>query len=165
MWVEMKTYCKPSAVNIVILLVRMWVEISLLSDTRCLLPSSSSWGCELKCYLCAKEEGNWKSSSSWGCELKWSRRGKSQMLLRHPPREDVSWNEYEKFKMLHEVMSSSSWGCELKYLNGEANTELSASSSSWGCELKCEYTGEPTACRTSSSSWGCELKYLSTDPI
>ena len=56
----------------VILFVRMWVEIlKLLNKNERMGTSSSSWGCELKCYRISGNLYRKRSSSSWGCELKW----------------------------------------------------------------------------------------------
>ena len=54
----------------VILFVRMWVEMSVLS---------------LNTFATS-------SSSSWGCELKWAYKTRRKHRDRHPPREDVGWN-------------------------------------------------------------------------
>ena len=122
----------------VILFVRMWVEILYRVPTFELTnKSSSSWGCELKCFpypgyfrlaviLFVRmwvEICPWKnctttvtSSSSWGCELKYREVFPQRNASCHPLREDVSWN-YGILKILYfQSVSSSSWGCELKYL-------------------------------------------------
>ena len=159
MWVEMIN--RPNLViNVsVILLVRMWVEISNTIVSSNLISSSSSWGCELKC-----------------CWPSWSDIRRKVILLvrmwveieililyfhrilRHPPREDVSWNNSPSVCVSEPPTSSSSWGCELKYLEpmiwairitvillvrmwveidkNLRNGVMAASSSSWGCELK-----------------------------
>ena len=56
---------------------------------------------------------------------------------RHPLREDVSWNIYNRTITGKQEESSSSWGCELKYLMRGIWEKRRVSSSSWGCELKC----------------------------
>ena len=120
-----------------------------------------------------------RSSSSWGCELKWfgDKFGKARkavilfvrmwvemyirccfrVYLRHPLREDVSWNSIAtervsgikvilfvrmwveipyQLHLCNTFWSSSSWGCELKYWNSKSGRKPFVSSSSWGCELK-----------------------------
>ena len=70
MWVEIILEFQFIDMGIVILLVRMWVEIQSSLHLPFFTPSSSSWGCELK-YETTERIRNG---------------------LRHPPREDVSWN-------------------------------------------------------------------------
>ena len=106
--------------------------------------SSSSWGCELKCYFIKqrivaschppREDVSWntKTAVTGGYECC------------HPPREDVSWNKRHIIEEWKEQQSSSSWGCELKCHNHLANTIFTWSSSSWGCELKCLYIRKRT---------------------
>ena len=115
MWVEMFNGVLFNSSAKVILFVRMWVEIiSSPRKDRDWLPSSSSWGCELK-YVCG-----WHSSIFKG----------------HPLREDVSWNRKEGLKWWIRLSSSSSWGCELKCYYPTFCNLPTLSSSSWGCELK-----------------------------
>ena len=124
----------------VILLVRMWVEMQILSQmeymrTRHPPREDVSWNI---CYSWVWDTGR-QSSSSWGCELKYycfyqhfisnchpPREDVSwNMLLDsdyknwlcHPPREDVSWNTKSHNRNLFGILSSSSWGCELKYIS------------------------------------------------
>ena len=78
------------------------------------MPSSSSWGCELKCSCPYRSTLHISSSSSWGCELKYYVLFLSSSTYRHPLREDVSWNVPPCIFKLH-ILSSSSWGCELKF--------------------------------------------------
>ena len=139
MWVEISVNYLDRYQKIVILLVRMWVEISekkLLSYTQ---KSSSSWGCELKwsglsflpallhvillvrmwVEMLKSRKSHFlspKSSSSWGCELKYLR------FAVHPGRSGVillvrMWVEMVDVQkqVYHRQQSSSSWGCELKY--------------------------------------------------
>ena len=131
--------------NVVILFVRMWVEMSIAHDLNWLgLPSSSSWGCELKCSLPGTTATVPWSSSSWGCELKF------HLASVTPPH----------------LLSSSSWGCELKFswqspcsipaivilfvrmwvemVQRQKSQTLCQSSSSWGCELKCHVPNRKT---------------------
>ena len=82
-------------VEIVSLLVRLWVEIHMLSDMfRRHLTSASLWGCELKYSNKCCIPGQIVSASLWGCELKFEteakfvKAGKSQ-----PPCETVSWKD------------------------------------------------------------------------
>ena len=103
--------------------------------------------------------------------------------LRHPLREDVSWNAntLDGLCMPNAVILFVRMWVEMllmkKYL-----PEWCRSSSSWGCELKCSYLLSMillytvilfvrmwveililqwyTLSTPSSSSWGCELKYL-----
>ena len=67
-------------------------------------------------FLCTKFLDSSKSSSSWGCELKYHRRWNACWTLRHPLREDVSWNISTFPNGMTDCKSSSSWGCELKLL-------------------------------------------------
>ena len=76
----------------VILLVRMWVEISIPTRICQSGSSSSSWGCELKYVRERTVRQPWQSSSSWGCELKYAIPHILRKSDSHPPREDVSWN-------------------------------------------------------------------------
>ena len=105
----------PSQSPVVILLVRMWVEISSIAFRPPFFSSSSLWGCELKYCFDSVPAAAVRSSSLWGCELKccnitwivfleqvillvrmwvempsrsWLRLG----VQSHPPCEDVSWN-------------------------------------------------------------------------
>ena len=71
MWVEMFYDGGLAGCRLVILLVRMWVEMYLQSCCSQMLGSSSLWGCELK----------WKMSLNGRV-----------IPQRHPPCEDVSWN-------------------------------------------------------------------------
>ena len=180
MWVEMAWWRNRKQWTVVILLVRMWVEILQIFKEEIMVKSSSSWGCELKYedYFIMQD---WdRSSSSWGCELKWHKASKTRHGIRHPPREDVSWNTkggtggytarvsssswgcelkwWKTAKLQDKRQSSSSWGCELKYYREKTRTESNASSSSWGCELKCSRYSAIASLVESSSSWGCELK-------
>ena len=120
--------------------------------------SSSSWGCELKCWSAHAFSPSSESSSSWGCELKCRFCCESGRSICHPPREDVSWNIREKVLIGSRSSSSSSWGCELKYIWTYISRWETVSSSSWGCELKYWDANANNITTTSSSSWGCELK-------
>ena len=121
---------------LVILLVRMWVEISLPRLAKGGTLSSSSWGCELK----FKEQGYLTISGE-----------------RHPPREDVSWN-VSSFKLCGGeivILLVRMW---VEIAHAPYCALFIRSSSSWGCELKYVYRAGRAAGNQSSSSWGCELK-------
>ena len=135
MWVEISERDSTKREIAVILFVRMWVEIHILKSSIAVLPSSSSWG----------------------CELKWLTILHTAIPYSHPLREDVSWNsnrvnnlakalvilfvrmwvEITTFIPFNEfIRSSSSWGCELKWYSDDNKAGKVWSSSSWGCELK-----------------------------
>ena len=71
MWVEIRWTLHGRSGSIVILFVRMWVEMLLKITLHWEIRSSSSWGCELKCFCEQWGVKMNESSSSWGCELKW----------------------------------------------------------------------------------------------
>ena len=77
------------------------------------------------------------SSSSWGCELKCYNVWWYPFTTCHPLREDVSWNTLRRDSSCTTQLSSSSWGCELKLFTTVLYNCFEMSSSSWGCELKC----------------------------
>ena len=79
--------------GVVILFVRMWVEMAILSIVS--NPDETS-------------------SSSWGCELKYTMPFYTSLKKSHPLREDVSWNIRNMVQADNPEKSSSSWGCELK---------------------------------------------------
>ena len=92
MWVEMVWNKLKCFMYIVILFVRMWVEISLIFrwlNGQTVILFVRMWvemsGTLLWSFRCV-------SSSSWGCELKCYRVFKSYNITSHPLREDVSWN-------------------------------------------------------------------------
>ena len=80
--------------QIVILLVRMWVEISRVRNQQ-------KQGVRHP----PREDVSWNISSIADYLASFS----------HPPREDVSWNAYTYAEEAEAFPSSSSWGCELKY--------------------------------------------------
>ena len=98
--------------------------------------SSSSWGCELKCWSKVWRIVWISSSSSWGCELKYQSFLQQSFGKGHPLREDVSWNKENGDGICRTRRSSSSWGCELKFALFVPADSTVPSSSSWGCELK-----------------------------
>ena len=136
MWVEITIAIIRDWYWIVILLVRMWVEMTRLDIKSSMKRSSSSWGCELKYECNIIFFFKVLSSSSWGCELKY-----------------LFWNRIDDL-----LPSSSSWGCELKCDSSDLIFWTLSSSSSWGCELKWSRRGKSQMLLRSSSSWGCELK-------
>ena len=81
------------------------------------------------------------SSSSWGCELKCSCLKRDRWIRGHPLREDVSWNTSPTAEPAVAKSSSSSWGCELKWRRECKRWGIHQSSSSWGCELKYKSLG------------------------
>ena len=122
--------------HIVILFVRMWVEmrscVGSLRSAHCHpLREDVSWNIR-------PQDNNVvhvSSSSSWGCELKsrsslgytiivvilfvrmWVEMlivSETDARIRHPLREDVSWNSWWNAFERSVKWSSSSWGCELK---------------------------------------------------
>ena len=72
MWVEIQYPQEGHLADYVILLVRMWVEMDIALNIEPLPVLSSS---------------------SWGCELKYDIYRPIARKYGHPPREDVSWNE------------------------------------------------------------------------
>ena len=147
----------------VILLVRMWVEISVLAISAAIFSSSSLWGCELK-YRSGR-------AAKRGDDVillvrMWVEISVIRLLfhrLGHPPCEDVSWNNSLIAPKTVLSVSSSLWGCELKFLNPEtqqwennvillvrmwvemryiySHQSAFPSSSLRGCELKCQIKG------------------------
>ena len=112
-WNAPYTYGVP--ILLVILFVRMWVEIihdelillypfghPLREDVSwnyqqypfqpSYLPSSSSWGCELKYHICCQSGSG--SGHPLREDVSWNMLLEQQLhiLYRHPLREDVSWN-------------------------------------------------------------------------
>ena len=148
-----------SALSVVSLFVRLWVEISvhchpLQENCRQPLREAVSWNNFFWCRNTVRR----KSASSWGCELK-----------------------YQVFRpLLFLTGSASSWGCELKSFRANSFPSVGQSASSWGCELKWHgcYFGflvvvvslfvrlwvemcsscNNSGLSKSASSWGCELK-------
>ena len=122
---------------VVILLVRMWVEILVMSRLIGVVSSHPP-----------REDVSWNISAMFPGRTNSS----------HPPREDVSWNIPELVQIFQGGTSSSSWGCELKLLFRslafppfkvillvrmwveilllKQHLSILTSSSSWGCELK-----------------------------
>ena len=77
----------------VILFMRMWVEIHSIISSLLSLPSSSSWGCELKfwnCWYvrCCHKSHPLHEDVSWNIHMYPSQ----QQEHGHPLHEDVSWN-------------------------------------------------------------------------
>ena len=99
--------------------------------------------------------------------------------LRHPLREDVSWNVSggESTRNLHVILFVRMWveislkkrtvsdivilfvRMWVEMLQYQQCNDQVQSSSSWGCELKCQWAILQIIEPWSSSSWGCELKY------
>ena len=145
-------------VDLVILLVRMWVEILTFLTGSVRFSSSSLWGCELKYYKNIGR-GKWKTSSSlWGCELKYFFYFPFNIKTSHPPCEDVSWNNSFNSELIpwFVILLVRMW-VEIMKMGTEAQKLqvillvrmwveifllahlcfLCMSSSLWGCELKC----------------------------
>ena len=159
----------------------MWVEIPRPLRLPCRLPSSSSWGCELKYLLNLlfdrnishppREDVSWNTFSEielMTCcrhppreDVSWNviRLISSFGRYRHPPREDVSWNEADAVKARcycgHPPREDVSWNAKQNY----TMLDNLKSSSSWGCELKWSPVIPRDTSDKSSSSWRCELKY------
>ena len=97
------------------LLVRLWVEMSMLIIYWLKLTSASLWGCELK-FLRKKGglQAEW-SASLWGCELKSSQNTAKSQEFGQPPCEAVSWNCWDIYQATPDIPSASLWGCELTY--------------------------------------------------
>ena len=100
--------------TLVSLLVRLWVEMSMLIIYWLKLTSASLWGCELK-FLRKKGglQAEW-SASLWGCELKSSQNTAKSQEFGQPPCEAVSWNCWYIYQATPDIPSASLWGCELK---------------------------------------------------
>ena len=101
--------------------------------------SRSTWACELKFnFLCGNDVVNW-SRSTWACELKyfgihnpnpppdvtlhvsvwveiWITSLRYMCSFSHAPRERVSWNLDNIFKVYVFILSRSTWACELKFI-------------------------------------------------
>ena len=122
---------------IVILLVRMWVEITLQAEVKepaQVILLVRMW-VEILSVLCIMEI--FPSSSLWGCELKYPVLVQMFLHVRHPPCEDVSWNSLfsDDFKNYggHPPCEDVSWNItSVSPVAGRTE-----SSSLWGCELKC----------------------------
>ena len=102
-----------------------------------------------------------KSSSLWGCELKSSMMEEKQLIVRHPPCEDVSWKIPGIQQVLIDlvILLVRMW---VEKLDLEAKEGGDRSSSMWGCELKSKWFRTFKVCRWLSSMWGCELKKRSS---
>ena len=74
------------------LLVRLWVEITLMKHKKTETGSASLWGCELKCFRNRYLTTSVLSASLWGCELKCKKKVVYRLIGRQPPCEAVSWN-------------------------------------------------------------------------
>ena len=98
-----------------------------------------------------------KSSSLWGCELKSSMMEEKQLIVRHPPCEDVSWKIPGIQQVLIDlvILLVRMW---VEKLDLEAKEGGDRSSSMWGCELKSKWFRTFNVCIWLSSMWGCELK-------
>ena len=114
MWVEMPIGNKGGYSSAVILFVRMWVEMFYYCFIiRWKIPSSSSWGCELKCESLLEhllQNGHpLREDVSWNMKRLKTSTNKS----RHPLREDVSWNYtlplYLPFVHCHPLREDVSW--------------------------------------------------------
>ena len=122
----------------VILLARMWVEISLTPPIRSVPPSHPpcedvSWNVRVLQDSRTQfshppcEDVSWNeddiiveqlaagSSSLRGCELKLLQNYRHYPSMCHPPCEDVSWNNVRNRSAVSSRASSSLRGCELKY--------------------------------------------------
>ena len=121
--------------------------------------SSSSWGCELKCYTALKETANrrrhpLREDVSWNIVSIWYR----LWNLCHPLREDVSWNALDTtlFHMFlgHPLREDVSWNVLLEMYFLRQHCHPLREDVSWN--LHHTFLSIP---HQSSSSWGCELKY------
>ena len=93
----------------------MWVEMTLFSSLSSVALSSSSWGCELKCFYDPEHAcifivilfvRMWVEISKTGMELNYNR----VILFVRMWVEIMAGDE----RVINEASSSSSWGCELK---------------------------------------------------
>ena len=136
MWVEISVFPVSLRSNSVILFVRMWVEMSasfLISST---IPSSSSWGCELKYY---RNEDIKKAAFVTLFVRMWVEINSTSI--------EFNQNIVILFVRMWVEMSYFMWDAVMKQ-----------SSSSWGCELKWCWIRSCWCKLPSSSSWRCELK-------
>ena len=121
----------------VILFVRMWVEIGQVDITYQAFTSSSSWGCELK-YAVTDNKFLFHLRHPLREDVSWNISPFLTLLIKrsHPLREDVSWNTKPNFwswiKRCHPLREDVSWNT-FSFL---PVFHLTLSSSSWGCELK-----------------------------
>ena len=82
--------------------VSVWVEIMPETKGVTIMPSRSTWACELKSDLKSPHRGLISSRSTWACELKCKRLGACAACRRHAPRERVSWNSlYSRNYLIH----------------------------------------------------------------
>ena len=161
MWVEILPEGFLCLNALVILFVRMWVEMMLRRQRMWSLGSSSSWGCELKCFkvhfICATVTVI-LFVRMWVEIIKDSTRKENKWVILFVRMwVEIFYMNWSAFWR----MSSSSWGCELKSLFSHVLFGWMMSSSSWGCELKYFCNSFLLHWVLSSSSWGCELKYPS----
>ena len=160
----------------------MWVEIINVGYEKEVLPSSSSWGCELKFWNGLgvfikdghppREDVSWntrigwsdrltaRSSSSWGCELKCWYHHRVLYRNSHPPREDVSWNSLDCLQEIgnscHPPREDVSWNMTSSKIISCFFSHPPREDVSWNTHVNVCFFMR----LTSSSSWGCELKCL-----
>ena len=160
MWIEIRRHTKPRTRFLVILHVRMWIEMSILFGMRLVFrPSSSMWGCGLKCSIRTRKiqyprvilhVRMWIEipitesvglyhhchppceDVDWNCK---KRRG-CIGCPGHPPCEDVDWNFSPLFRYVvivgHPPCEGVNWNCWTIY----ALAQRLRSPSVWGCGLK-----------------------------
>ena len=98
------------------------------------------------------------------CEdVSWKNKNKymSRVIKCHPPCEDVSWKINKGIPWKRSLRSSSLWGCELKRIGGKKMIKTRKSSSLWGCELK-NLSQHPIPARSrhppcEDVSWKCNI--------
>ena len=122
---------------LVILFVRMWVEITIRYWLQCSVRVILFVRMWVEMMSVTPYASALLSSSSWGCELKYDELDQNLRRIRHPLREDVSWNSWGS--VLSQV--------QLVILFVRMWVEMHISNSF-------------LLCLSSSSSWGCELKYV-----
>ena len=99
------------------LLVRLWVEILLISLHWFQARSASLWGCELKCQIIHTRTQIIKVSLLVRLWVEIRPCGCGRMPQRcQPPCEAVSWNGTVSCMAGSPHLSASLWGCELKYI-------------------------------------------------
>ena len=164
----------------VILFVRMWVEIAFEVSMLCFvachpLREDVSWNVK----FAELNDTDVSSSSSWGCELKCFSLLCRSSLSRHPLREDVSWNnltaEDAGALLGHPLREDVSWNAFFVPSTSDSSSHPLREDVSWNIVagtmladrivilfvrmwVEMILYDDPSKKYTSSSSWGCELK-------
>ena len=160
--------------------VSVWVEIAYITKIDEITHGSrSTWACELKCYCIYYSYTTSLSRSTWACELKCSITLSPLSFLSHAPRERVSWNWQEHWKIhwnmvtLHVSvwveMPHRVYANQIPFVTLHVSVWVeicpacfcyvkNKSRSTWACELKSFFWSLLSYLYLSRSTWACELK-------